>query len=77
MTIQQDMDEQFLARAIHLAILLNHLDKVEMCNKVNRFGEDRIELSAKEIIWELLERGINGEDLKPLPIDKNLSSIEG
>jgi len=44
------MDEQFLSRTIHLAILLNHLNKVERSNKVQQFEENRIEIPDKGTI---------------------------
>jgi len=40
---------------------------VERCNRDNWFEEDRMDVLAKEIIEELLRRGINEEDLKSLP----------
>ncbi|ADM27613.1 hypothetical protein Igag_0787 [Ignisphaera aggregans DSM 17230] len=60
------MNEQFLARTIYLVIFLNYPNKVERCNKANWFEDDRIDVLAKEIIDELLRRGINGGDLKLL-----------
>jgi len=48
--LQWDVDELFSARTIHLAVLSDHINKVERCSKVQRFEEDRIEIPDKGTI---------------------------